>query len=426
MPTNNKGSIPAELYPIVRSFLSDAGFDKTVKVFQKELGQKVVNDEVPEVDLLKIYSFYLFHYRNSESKILLSNEQSNSEKKKTDSPSSSKKSPKASSVKKDVRHASRASSSDSSSEETSSNEESITEEENSKKNGTNQSKTNKVINSDNSDEFEEDKTKSDGEESSSSDPRVDQMQLKPSSASGKASTSEDSSDNSQVELKRNNETEDESTDSEPSSDEEKYITEPKNQQTTKSRSVNKKSEKEASTSETSTSEDENKKSQTTNIKPMIAKNSPGFELKPTEKDSSWNGKRKKNNVDLSESDSDKNLNKKDKLKQSRPTLKDQQRKGSSPKKIKLSEDSTGKQNVGINTYQRRIEPEKVEFYDERLKNNSFLAKDGAIGSYGHKAHLDLVVTRGRDFRAQKTKKKRGSYRGGKIDMKSHSIKFNFE
>ncbi|CAG8751537.1 15024_t:CDS:2, partial [Racocetra fulgida] len=48
---------------------------------------------------------------------------------------------------------------------------------------------------------------------------------------------------------------------------------------------------------------------------------------------------------------------------------------------------------------------------------------GAVGSYGHKAYNDFAATRGKDFRAQKTKKKRGSYRGGKIDFQSHSIKF---
>ncbi|CAG8718331.1 9307_t:CDS:2, partial [Ambispora leptoticha] len=59
-----------------------------------------------------------------------------------------------------------------------------------------------------------------------------------------------------------------------------------------------------------------------------------------------------------------------------------------------------------NAYHRKIDPEKVEFLDERLKDNSFLAKDGAIGSYGHKAHIDFSVARGKNFRAQKTKKKR--------------------
>ncbi|RHZ82724.1 hypothetical protein Glove_104g51 [Diversispora epigaea] len=74
-------------------------------------------------------------------------------------------------------------------------------------------------------------------------------------------------------------------------------------------------------------------------------------------------------------------------------------------------------------YQPRVDPNRIEFLDERLKDNSFMAKEGAIGSYGEKAHNDFMEVRGKNFRAQKTKKKRGSYRGGKIDMESHSIKF---
>jgi hypothetical protein len=31
----------------------------------------------------------------------------------------------------------------------------------------------------------------------------------------------------------------------------------------------------------------------------------------------------------------------------------------------------------------------------------------------------------RDFRHEKTKKKRGTYRGGQIDLHSHSVKFNY-
>jgi hypothetical protein len=72
---------------------------------------------------------------------------------------------------------------------------------------------------------------------------------------------------------------------------------------------------------------------------------------------------------------------------------------------------------------RRINPDEVEFLDERLKDNSFNAKYGANGSYGEKAFKDLSVTRGKGFRHEKTKKKRGSYRGGAIDTGVHSIKF---
>lgn len=35
-----------------------------------------------------------------------------------------------------------------------------------------------------------------------------------------------------------------------------------------------------------------------------------------------------------------------------------------------------------------------------------------------------IQVRGKDFRHEKTKKKRGNYRGGTITLQSHSIKFD--
>ncbi|XP_065849943.1 uncharacterized protein [Euphorbia lathyris] len=74
---------------------------------------------------------------------------------------------------------------------------------------------------------------------------------------------------------------------------------------------------------------------------------------------------------------------------------------------------------------QRVKVEEVVFSDERLKNNSYWAKDGADSGYGAKAQEILEQVRGRDFRHEKTKKKRGSYRGGQIDLQSHSVKFNY-
>lgn len=39
--------------------------------------------------------------------------------------------------------------------------------------------------------------------------------------------------------------------------------------------------------------------------------------------------------------------------------------------------------------------------------------------------LSLSLSLSRDFRHEKTKKKRGSYRGGQIDLQAHSVKFNY-
>ncbi|KAH9623386.1 hypothetical protein KSS87_011094 [Heliosperma pusillum] len=74
---------------------------------------------------------------------------------------------------------------------------------------------------------------------------------------------------------------------------------------------------------------------------------------------------------------------------------------------------------------QRVKPEDVEFADERLQDNSYWAKDGADSGYGAKAQEVLGQVRGRDFRHEKTKKKRGSYRGGQIDLHTHSVKFNY-
>lgn len=71
----------------------------------------------------------------------------------------------------------------------------------------------------------------------------------------------------------------------------------------------------------------------------------------------------------------------------------------------------------------RVNPTEVVFSNEGVKSNAFLAKKGATGSYGEKAYKDLAPTRGKGFRQEKNKKKRGSYKGGKIDTLVHSIKF---
>ncbi|CAH2069666.1 unnamed protein product [Thlaspi arvense] len=74
---------------------------------------------------------------------------------------------------------------------------------------------------------------------------------------------------------------------------------------------------------------------------------------------------------------------------------------------------------------QRVNVEDVVFTDERLKDNSYWAKDGADSGYGAKAQEVLGQVRGRGFRHEKTKKKRGSYRGGEIDLQSHSVKFDY-
>lgn len=91
--------------------------------------------------------------------------------------------------------------------------------------------------------------------------------------------------------------------------------------------------------------------------------------------------------------------------------------------VNNSQGSTGKKQKQSATPFRRVVTEEIEV-DPRLQDNSFEAKRGAEGSWGAKANADLKYTRGKSFRHEKTKKKRGSYRGGPIDMTVNSIKFD--
>ena len=52
------------------------------------------------------------------------------------------------------------------------------------------------------------------------------------------------------------------------------------------------------------------------------------------------------------------------------------------------------------------------------------AKAFGEDGYGAKASAVLMTVRGKDFRHEKTKKKRGSYRGGEISMASKSFKYD--
>lgn len=74
---------------------------------------------------------------------------------------------------------------------------------------------------------------------------------------------------------------------------------------------------------------------------------------------------------------------------------------------------------------RRIREEEIKV-DARVADNSFDAKRGAAGDWGERANEVLKFTKGKSFRHEKTKKKRGSYRGGSISVQVNSIKFDSE
>eukprot|EP00041_Stephanoeca_diplocostata_P010363 m.164978 g.164978 ORF g.164978 m.164978 type:complete len:261 (+) comp18119_c0_seq2:75-857(+) len=79
-----------------------------------------------------------------------------------------------------------------------------------------------------------------------------------------------------------------------------------------------------------------------------------------------------------------------------------------------TEVTTPRSNQRVNTPFRRVKEEEVVVHDS-LADNTYEGTFGA-GGWGAKASADLIVTRGKSFRHEKTKKKRGSYRGGTIDI----------
>lgn len=72
---------------------------------------------------------------------------------------------------------------------------------------------------------------------------------------------------------------------------------------------------------------------------------------------------------------------------------------------------------------------KIIHFKKNTKNkkNNFIfviSQRGSKGSWGEKANDVLKHTRGKSFRHEKTKKKRGNYKGGAIDSVAvHSVKF---
>lgn len=88
-----------------------------------------------------------------------------------------------------------------------------------------------------------------------------------------------------------------------------------------------------------------------------------------------------------------------------------------PKTSDLRQKVAGKgQPRKTNTPFSRIKVDEIKFVDERLKDNTFGSRKAASNDYGARASADLIVTRGANFRKEKNKKKRGSYRGGDITV----------
>ena len=87
----------------------------------------------------------------------------------------------------------------------------------------------------------------------------------------------------------------------------------------------------------------------------------------------------------------------------------------------INEDGEGKgsEKKGKKDPVRRVRAEELQIKHDALKDNSYKSFD----SWGAKANKDLIVTKGKGFRSEKTKKKRGSYRGGAINVGVNSFRF---
>ena len=81
---------------------------------------------------------------------------------------------------------------------------------------------------------------------------------------------------------------------------------------------------------------------------------------------------------------------------------------------------------GLGTASRAFQRVKAEEWLGRqgAYDNSYWSKSGAEDGYGAKAEQVLGQVKGRDFRHEKNKKKRSTYRGGCIETDAvHSVKF---
>merc|ERR1712150_97800 len=99
----------------------------------------------------------------------------------------------------------------------------------------------------------------------------------------------------------------------------------------------------------------------------------------------------------------------------------QKKKNKKTKKMVVEEEENKfeTKKKGNNTPFRRVVTETIEV-NPNLTDNS---ANTSFDTWGAKATADLIVTRGKSFRHEKTKKKRGSYKGGEINTGVASFKF---
>jgi nucleolin len=84
-----------------------------------------------------------------------------------------------------------------------------------------------------------------------------------------------------------------------------------------------------------------------------------------------------------------------------------------------------RQPLGTNSPFKRVNPEEITFTKEGLADNSWAALRATGHTYADKAQERLGPVKGKAFQKEMTKAKRGTYRGGAIDMGAvNSIKFD--
>ncbi|XP_057289648.1 nucleolar and coiled-body phosphoprotein 1-like [Hydractinia symbiolongicarpus] len=138
-------------------------------------------------------------------------------------------------------------------------------------------------------------------------------------------------------------------------------------------------------------------------------------------------KKKKKNVEEASEDTEEDETSEKKKKKKKKKKQHEAEETSTPTKTKEDEEmvvsQSTKKSKKVKTPFRRVVEEEV-VVPEALQDNSYEAKKGKAGDYGEKANEVLKYTKGKSFRHEKTKKKRGSYGGGLITQEVNSIQFS--
>lgn len=181
--------------------------------------------------------------------------------------------------------------------------------------------------------------------------------------------------------------------------------------------------KESSSEESSSEEDKSKKSATSKSPSAAKPASTPKSAKSTPKSSAKKGEESSEESSSSEEEVKVNGNSGKRKREGDQGLTPENKKiqVKTPNTFPKANKKDGQKNVPF----RRVVEEEVEV-DPRVCNNSFEAKKGSQGDWGERANNVLKFTKGKSFRHEKTKKKRGSYCGGAISTTVNSIKFDSE